>query len=284
MPVTPRTLKRGMSGPEVADLQRLLTAAGFHCEPDGVFGAVTLAAVREYQGEHGLPVDGKAGPRTMAALRGQPTSDPPAVEIWGVDVAEFNSPDVPAIAAAGCSFAVLRCMTGSDPKGIMRADSKVHSHYAAFRTAGIPVIGFYAWIVASRAGVEQARLALDVVKDYPGFVAVDHEPAKGAVFRDPIGATNAAMGFTSEIACRGRSSPVYTAPYALASAPLPALGDRPLWLAHPGLSHWPAPIAPWSVVTLWQCGYVDPEAPEAKKIDKNVYRGSLVDLRRELGA
>lgn len=278
-----RNLKRGDVGEDVADLQRLLTRAGHAVHDIGRFGPITDRVLREYQAEHGLVVDGVAGPRTMAALRGQPISDLPAVEIWGVDVAEFNSPDVPALAAAGCSFAVLRCMTGSDSKGIMRADAKVHSHYAAFRTAGIPVIGFYAWIVASRAGVEQARLALDVVKDYPGFLAIDHEPAKGAVFRDPVGATNAATGFVREVECGGRTSPVYTAPYALASAPLPLLGERPLWLAHPGLSHWPAPIAPWSVVTLWQCGYVDPNVPDERKIDKNVFRGTLADLRKAMG-
>ena len=219
----------------------------------------------------------------MASLRGEILSAPPAAELWGVDVAEFNSPDVPAIAAAGCSFAVLRCMTGSDPKGIMRADSKVHSHYAAFRTAGIPVIGFYAWIVASRSGVEQARLMRSVCDGLDIWKSVDHEPAKGAVFRDPAGATNAAVGFAREVECTGRRCVVYTAPYALASAPLPALGDRPLWLAHPGLSHWPAPPAPWPVVSLWQCGYVDPDVPDARKIDKNVFRGTLADLRKAMG-
>lgn len=272
-------LRLGSRGPDVAELQRLLTAAGFHCEPDGVFGAVTLAAVREYQGEHGLPVDGKAGPRTMAALRGQPTSDLPATELWGVDVAEFNSPDYAALAAAGCAFAVLRAMTGSDSKGVMRADTKFATHLAGFERAKIPVVGAYGWIVASRSGVEQARLMRSVCDGLDIWKSVDHEPAKGAVFRDPAGATNAAVGFAREVECTGRRCVVYTAPYALASAPLPALGDRPLWLAHPGLSHWPAPPAPWSVVSLWQCGYVDPDVPDARKIDKNVFRGTLEALR-----
>lgn len=283
MPVHARTLKRGDVGDDVAELQRLLTRAG-HTVPDvGSFGPITDRALREYQAEHGLVSDGVAGPRTMARLTGQPTSDPPAVEIWGVDVAEFNSPDYAALAAAGCAFAVLRAMTGSDSKGVMRADAKFATHLAGFERVKIPVVGAYGWIVASRSGVEQARLMRSVCDGLDIWKSVDHEPAKGAVFRDPAGATNAAVGFAREVECTGRRCVVYTAPYALASAPLPALGDRPLWLAHPGLSHWPAPPAPWPVVSLWQCGYVDPDVPDAKKIDKNVFRGTLADLRKAMG-
>jgi GH25 family lysozyme M1 (1,4-beta-N-acetylmuramidase) len=218
----------------------------------------------------------------MAALRGQPISDLPTTESWGVDVAEFNSPDYAALAAAGCAFAVLRAMTGSDAKGIMREDSKFRAHLAAFERVKIPVIGAYAWLASSRAGVEQARLMRSICDGLDVFRALDHEPAKGA-FRDPTGASACAVGFARELECDGRTPPVYTGQWALTQAPLPTLGHCPLWLSHFGLSHWPAPIAPWSVVTLWQCGYVDPNAPDERKIDKNVFRGTLADLRKAMG-
>lgn len=64
-------MKRGDKGPEVADLQRRLAAAGFDPGPaDGVFGPRTEEAVRGFQARYGnLSSDGIAGPLTMAALR-----------------------------------------------------------------------------------------------------------------------------------------------------------------------------------------------------------------------
>jgi hypothetical protein len=59
-PVRP-TLRRGSSGESVRVLQEKLFV-------DGVFGASTEAAVREFQRKHGLVVDGVVGPRTWAKL------------------------------------------------------------------------------------------------------------------------------------------------------------------------------------------------------------------------
>jgi N-acetylmuramidase-like protein/putative peptidoglycan binding protein len=56
-------------GPAVRKLQELLGAAGSNIEPDGVFGQQTEAAVRQFQGDHGLAADGVVGSRTWAALR-----------------------------------------------------------------------------------------------------------------------------------------------------------------------------------------------------------------------
>jgi hypothetical protein len=32
-------------------------------------------------------------------------------------------------------------------------------------------------------------------------------------------------------------------------------------------------------IALWQCGFVDPDAPDNRKIDKNIFRGTLDGLR-----
>jgi peptidoglycan hydrolase-like protein with peptidoglycan-binding domain len=64
-------LARGAIGPRVAELQRLLQAAGVPTGPvDGEFGPMTQAAVRRFQAAKGLAVDGVVGPDTWGALRG----------------------------------------------------------------------------------------------------------------------------------------------------------------------------------------------------------------------
>lgn len=61
-------LKTGSTGQEVRYLQRLLTENGYTLETDGVFGTKTCAAVKGYQEEKGLEVDGIVGPLTWAAI------------------------------------------------------------------------------------------------------------------------------------------------------------------------------------------------------------------------
>lgn len=63
-------LQRGASGAAVKELQQLLKAVGLYgANADGKFGPVTEAAVKAFQRQHGLTVDGWAGPQTMAKLR-----------------------------------------------------------------------------------------------------------------------------------------------------------------------------------------------------------------------
>jgi murein L,D-transpeptidase YcbB/YkuD len=60
---TPRPLRLGDSGPDVAKLQ-----AALGLPVDGEYGPQTLAAVRLFQSAHGLLADGVAGAMTLAAL------------------------------------------------------------------------------------------------------------------------------------------------------------------------------------------------------------------------
>jgi lysozyme len=63
-------LERGERGATVADLQKRLTLAGYKLgTPDGIFGYGTEAAVMAFQKASGLSVDGKAGPKTLAAIQ-----------------------------------------------------------------------------------------------------------------------------------------------------------------------------------------------------------------------
>lgn len=69
--VESRILKRGMTGADVEDMQKGLIKAGYSCGScgaDGEFGADTEAALKEFQADHGLEVDGQYGPLSKAAL------------------------------------------------------------------------------------------------------------------------------------------------------------------------------------------------------------------------
>lgn len=62
-------LKRGIVGPAVKALQELLNKCGYNCgNADGIFGEKTEDAVKRFQTDHGLKVDGIAGEATQDEL------------------------------------------------------------------------------------------------------------------------------------------------------------------------------------------------------------------------
>ncbi len=62
-------MKPGSRGEDVRQLQETLKAAGYDVGPiDGKFGPLTEAAVKAYQADHGLTVDGKVGEKTRGSL------------------------------------------------------------------------------------------------------------------------------------------------------------------------------------------------------------------------
>lgn len=65
-----RTLSYGSSGEEVKELQKSLNNMGYSLEVDGKFGTKTQNAVKSYQKNNGLSVDGIVGNNTWASLSG----------------------------------------------------------------------------------------------------------------------------------------------------------------------------------------------------------------------
>lgn len=65
-----RDLKKGCTGSDVLELQKMLQAVGYYLDGtlDGSFGKKTDRAVREFQKASGLKVDGIYGPKTRAVL------------------------------------------------------------------------------------------------------------------------------------------------------------------------------------------------------------------------
>ncbi|WP_341529157.1 peptidoglycan-binding protein [Nostoc sp. UHCC 0302] len=62
------TLHFGTSGIAVRALQRLLVSNGYAIRVDGIFGALTETAVKSFQNQRDLTVDGIVGQRTWRAL------------------------------------------------------------------------------------------------------------------------------------------------------------------------------------------------------------------------
>lgn len=71
-------LRLGSKGAGVREVQRLLVRAGYPLKVDGDFGPATKEAVKVFQAENALDVDGVVGPETysrLIELRGAPDED-----------------------------------------------------------------------------------------------------------------------------------------------------------------------------------------------------------------
>ena len=69
--VTTTILRKGSAGPEVKSLQKKLLQIGYYLGSygaDGDYGDATVTAVRKFQKDNSLAVDGEAGPNTLAAV------------------------------------------------------------------------------------------------------------------------------------------------------------------------------------------------------------------------
>lgn len=63
------TYQKGSAGATVSQLQQKLKTWGYYSgEVDGVYGSATERAVRAFQEDNGLAVDGRAGPATLREL------------------------------------------------------------------------------------------------------------------------------------------------------------------------------------------------------------------------
>lgn len=63
-----RTIRRGDTGPDVRNLQKMLNFHGSQLIPDGIFGPLTLKEVLRIQRAAGIATDGIVGPLTKLAL------------------------------------------------------------------------------------------------------------------------------------------------------------------------------------------------------------------------
>jgi peptidoglycan hydrolase-like protein with peptidoglycan-binding domain len=146
-------LRPGSSGSEVERLQQALVDAGYDVGKsgaDGIFGDNTLAAVRQFQQDNGLTVDGVAGKNTLGALYGTapstggqsasgsggtnnnvpstPTADPPAQDAPGADAPEAAPPA--AAPEASFSYPGFSYDPYSQSDNVLQANALLQQHSA----------------------------------------------------------------------------------------------------------------------------------------------------------
>ncbi|MGO4704070.1 N-acetylmuramidase domain-containing protein [Dyella sp. 2RAB6] len=171
-----RTLRPGDHGAEVTVLQTRLTGAGVPVTLTGLYDPPTEAAVRRFQRDAGLVVDGIAGPRTQSALTGR------------LDHRALSQQDIASAADhLGCEVATLQAVIEVEsPHGGFLPDGRVvilferHVFWRRLVAAGLdPVtLGAPASILSQQRGgylggaAEYMRLAQ--------ATAIAHEPAMEA--------------------------------------------------------------------------------------------------------
>src|SRR5688500_819767 len=64
-----RTMREGLSGSDVTQLQRYLDRAGFPTTADGAFGPRTARSVRSFESEHDRRVNGVVPPSDAGAIK-----------------------------------------------------------------------------------------------------------------------------------------------------------------------------------------------------------------------
>ena len=187
-----RTLRKGMSGDDVRELQSMLIELDYDLGrwgADGDFGSATEKAVKAYQKNNRLAVDGIAGPLTIGALldvfaheetedeeTGPEEPEPEAPEqteppkpakeyaVHALDLSEHNAAKFSEIDWAGIrdnvGFLILRAGITREktaPRGI--GPDKYFDRYAEkCREHGIP---FWAYYYSRGSTMEQARAEAD---------------------------------------------------------------------------------------------------------------------------
>jgi hypothetical protein len=160
------TLRPGSTGQHVVDLQNALNRAlvpSPNLTPDGTFGPKTLAAVRAFQAQRRIKVDGVVGPITQCVLRGGPRQAPIIHSVrlipqptpstcWAAATAMLKGSTVPVIIAATPPHLILE--GGGTANFSERADNVTGNQEFA-RAHNLRYHAPMSWIVSALKGLIQ---------------------------------------------------------------------------------------------------------------------------------
>ncbi len=131
MASTYRQVGYGSTGSAVSKLQTVLNEHGYNLAVDGIFGAKTQAAVRDYQKRNNLKLDGIAGKETWGSLLAQPSY--PTGGSGGVRVSGSGSGTVLGSVSAGTAAALKELEKGYVPSGDVDAERSLLDSLAALK-------------------------------------------------------------------------------------------------------------------------------------------------------
>ncbi len=175
-------LSFGKRGSAVKVLQQLLNKTGADLPVTGFFGELTTAAVKKFQREHGLVVDGAVGPKTAAALTGH-ANKPAATPTTG------GTKDEPANGSK---------LTGKPPliKGNKSALVKEMQVLLNNHGAGLPTTGYFGEMTdaAVRRFQEARKITVDGVVGPDVVAQLRSGSSKDAAEQKKTGSTDGNTG------------------------------------------------------------------------------------------
>lgn len=285
-------MKRGDTGPNVAEWQRILGVAA-----DGIFGAQTEAATRAWQAQRGLEPDGVVADIVLAAagLDEELT--------LGIDVSRVQGAvDWAKVRSYGVRYVIIKLSEGEtylDPRRL--------EYLRGARGEGIET-GVYHFVRVGSDAQKQADLVWRGLGDRMPEIGIVSDVETRPAGMSPTEVVERMARFDEAISrydARGTVTYSYASFLAELRAALTAqteaaarIRQTPLWLAHylwrgegpPPRHVRPSVPAGWDAIDMWQCnggGSPSLDGPVIPGIgvacDRNFYLGGIERLRSRWG-
>lgn len=162
--------KMGSRGDEVRRIQQKLKSMGYYTgSVDGIYGTQTQSAVKKFQRDNGLTVDGIAGPKTLSYL---------GITSGGSGSGQYNSNDVYLLAKVIAAEARGESYVGQVAVGAVVLNRVEHSSFpdsiagVVYQPGAFSCVNDSNWSVAPTA--ESQKAARDAINGW--------DPSGGAIY------------------------------------------------------------------------------------------------------
>ena len=181
------TVRSGQKGSDVTAVQTFLNwGIGAGLVVDAICGPKTVKAIKAFQKQSKITVDGIFGPDTKKKAQSlinkyKPKPTPPKKKYKVIDISEFQSSiNWTKAKADGVQGAIIRCGLRGAGSGALKTDSMFLTHIKGAHKAGVPVgIYMFTEAISAKEGREEADYAIKLwqTADVPIYfpIAVDTE-------------------------------------------------------------------------------------------------------------